>query len=532
MVRNVETQEVALTRAGAMSKSVGAHSNGRRRRLPFPVALAASVLAGAALDLAYPQVGWWPLAFVSVAVALWTLVGRSLPSAFLISAAFGAAFFLFHLSWVSTFLGPLPWVALAGLQSILFGAGGLLITLAYRHGRHLRRLNGILLPAWVAGLWVLRESVMGSWPYGGFPWARTGLVLLDSPFVETASWLGTTGLSFLLVFTSASVLEVALRRRWQLIVAPAAVLLVMLLIPLFPTQATGNLRLGWVQANGPSGYFDPKAPGDILDAQLDATEPLFGQDMDVLVWPEGSVDADPLNDTPAAARLDRVVKATGAELLLNAATTRGTQTFNTSLLWNSHGADQLYDKAHPVPFGEYVPDRWLFEKLAPDLLRLIQREYTPGSNPPTMDLAKARIGLAICFDVIYDDVIRDGALSGAELYVFQTNNGDFRGTDENLQQLAIARMRAIETGRTVANVSTTGTSQIISKDGTTISELAENTTGARISDVTLNTGITAAVLLMPWIAPVLSALSIFGFAAVRLAPTLLSHTTLKDRRAR
>ncbi|MGL1227172.1 nitrilase-related carbon-nitrogen hydrolase, partial [Vibrio parahaemolyticus] len=60
-----------------------------------------------------------------------------------------------------------------------------------------------------------------------------------------------------------------------------------------------------------------------------------------------------------------------------------------------------------------------------------------------MDIGGTRVGLAICFDVIYDDVIFDAARQGAQVYIFQTNNADFRGTDENVQQLAIARMRAI-----------------------------------------------------------------------------------------
>ena len=117
---------------------------------------------------------------------------------------------------------------------------------------------------------------------------------------------------------------------------------------------------------------------------------------------------------------------------------------------------QLHDKTHPVPIGEYVPDRWFYEMLAPDLIGLIQREYTPGTNPPYFDLDGVGVGLAICFDVIYDDVIWTGARDGAEVYMFQTNNADFRDTDENLQQLAFARMRAIETGRSVVNLSTVG----------------------------------------------------------------------------
>ena len=142
------------------------------------------------------------------------------------------------------------------------------------------------------------------------------------------------------------------------------------------------------------------------------------------------------------------------------------------MLWMAgEGAVQTYDKRHPVPFGEYVPDRAFFEPFAPDLIGLIQREYTPGTAAPFFDLDGVGVGLAICFDVIYDDVIWDGARDGAEIYMFQTNNADFRDTDENLQQLAFARMRAIETGRSVVNLSTVGTSQVIAADGTTIDGL-------------------------------------------------------------
>ena len=132
--------------------------------------------------------------------------------------------------------------------------------------------------------------------------------------------------------------------------------------------------------------------------------------------------------------------------------------------------------------GEYVPDRWFYEMLAPDLIGLIQREYTPGTNPPLFDLDGIGVGLAICFDVIYDDVIWDGARDGAEVYMFQTNNADFRGTDENLQQLAFARMRAIETGRSVVNLSTVGTSQVIAPDGTTIDGLPADVAGHMLTD--------------------------------------------------
>jgi len=133
--------------------------------------------------------------------------------------------------------------------------------------------------------------------------------------------------------------------------------------------------------------------------------------------------------------------------------------------------------------------------LAPDLIGLIGREYTPGTNAPFFDLNGVGVGLAICFDVIYDDVVWDGVRDGAEVYMFQTNNADFRGTDENLQQLAFARMRAIETGRAVVNISTVGTSQVIAPDGSTIDSLPADTAGAMLTAVPLREGLTPAAII-------------------------------------
>ena len=79
--------------------------------------------------------------------------------------------------------------------------------------------------------------------------------------------------------------------------------------------------------------------------------------------------------------LDALAERVDAPLIVSAVTPRGDEYFNSSMLWMAgEGAVQTYDKRHPVPFGEYVPDRWFFEPFAPDLIGLIQREYTPGTT--------------------------------------------------------------------------------------------------------------------------------------------------------
>lgn len=484
-------------------------SDSRARPRPLmPLWAALLTAAGAALlmDLSYPEAAVWVLAFPATAALLLAMIGRRAGGALLVGAVYGVLFFSLLVSWTARYLGPVPWAALSVVEGGLTAVALIPLALAYRWlPRALPGTAGrvLVLPAVVAALWVGREIFVGSWPYGGFPWARLAMSQAQSPLAPVTSWVGVSGLSFVMVFVVAMAIELVRTRGWRrpvLLIAPAALVVVLVFTPLFPTSASGSMRIAAVQGNGPSGYFDEREDYSIVQAQTEATVPLYGEDVDLVVWPEGSLDYDPFQADGIARRMTMVATRMGAPLLANAATERDGLFYNTSMLWTEDGAaEQYHDKRHPVPFGEYVPDRPFFNALAPALIGLLQRDYTPGTNDPVMDVGGVKIGLAICFDVIYDDVIHAGIGQGAEVLVFQTNNADFRGTDENLQQLAFARMRAIETGRSVVNISTVGTSQVIRADGSTVSSLDAGKAGALLEDVELRSGLTAGVVLSPWI---------------------------------
>ncbi|WP_110588771.1 apolipoprotein N-acyltransferase [Microbacterium suaedae] len=506
--------------------------------LPLWAAVLAAAAGGLALVAAFPALGIWPLSFVAVALSLLSLIGRRAGGALLVGAVFGASFYLPHIDWAASFLGdhPLrwvPWVALAGVETLFTGLGAILISLAYRWVQALvarPRLRTAVTTLLVAGVWTSRELVMGSWPYGGFPWGRIGMSLGESPFAPLASWVGPSGLTFLLVLAVAPAIESARhlaaarrenRRAWRTAVWPVALLIVMAIVPQFPTTATGSIRVAAVQGDGPAAYLDERERYDVLEAQLAASEPAADEAVDLVLWPEGGVDADPLADANAALVLDRAVNALGAPILMNAAVADGDLVYNTSMLWTADGAEQSHAKRYPVPFGEYVPQRELYERIAPGLIGMIQREYTPGDDSPTVDVDGTTVGLAICFDVLFDQLVAEGIDDGAQALMFQTNNADFRGTDENLQQLAFARMRAIETGRSVVNVSTVGTSQVIAPDGRTLEQIPSDEPGVIVADVELRDGTTPAVAageairsLLLWIP--LVAIAVLGAALDRM----------------
>ena len=486
--------------------------------MPLGYAVLIAAAAGVILDAAFPSTDIWPLAFVGIGLAIWVQQGRRLGGALLVGLVFGTSFYGVQIFWATTFLGPLPWGALTVFMGLWCGAGGVLITLAYRwvapaFPTAVSRL--LFLPAVVAGLWTLREAVASVWPWGGFAWGRVALSQSDSAISNLFPWFGVSGVSFLMVFVTAvavaaiqegfrmpslpTTTTVSRLARATLVTGIAAALTI---IPAFPIALDGTLRVGAVQGDTKAGYFDPPAQvGDNLIGQIKATEPVFDQHVDVVVWPEGASDLDPLEDPDAAALWDAVSERAGAPLVGGTITTRevkGKQLyFNTAMVWqpDKGGETDYYDKKHPVPFGEYVPERPFFQAIVPSLIDLIGREYTPGTTDDVLDIGKTIASAAICFDIVDDQIMTDGVREGGRVVLAPTNNADFgQFTDESVQQLAIARIRARELGRTVVNVSTVGTSAIIFPDGSEHDRLPTYTPGVMVDDAPLSTTMTPAVL--------------------------------------
>jgi apolipoprotein N-acyltransferase len=493
-----------------------------RPLLPLWAALIVAAASGPVLDAGFPSLGLWPLAFVGIALVLVSLIGRRAGSAALVGFVAGLSFYLLHIGWATEFLGELlPMLALVFLESLFCCAGAVAIALAYRWiPRSWPAVAGrlALLPVVVAGLWTAREAIMSVWPYGGFAWGRVALSQSQSPLADLFSWVGVSGVSFIMVLTVALAIEATRTRalggllRASVAVGVAALVLV---IPAFPNVVDGSIRVAAVQGDGEAAYMDQREYGDLLRAQFDATQAIEDKTADVVLWPEGGTDIDPLENASAAAVFDFISEEFGAPLVSGAITQDGDDIYNSSLLWVAgEGATDIYNKRHPVPFGEYIPDRAFWRPFAPDLIDLVEREYSIGTTDPIFDLGQVRVAVNICFDIVDDELMKESVDGGAQLIFAQSNNADFGRTDESVQQLAIARIRALELGRSVVNISTVGTSAIILADGSTLDQLPWFTAGAMVADVPTSSTVTPAVVLgrqVEWL------VSFFGLAMLLLS---------------
>lgn len=496
------------------------------RALRWWAAAPIAALGGLSLDAATPWLEWWPAGLVGAFLVIGATWQQRSSAGLLYGLIAGGTFWLPHIAWLTLYLGPIPWLALASVMIAWFGAFGLLSATATRgltkwmaSRPPAKRSVPLLIAAQsltVAGLWVAREQAQSTWPYGGFAWGRLAHTQADSPLASAASWLGFAGFSGVLAFACALTIAIlAVRTRDEAgfsggkklvgTLAVAAILATMWIVPTATLDQVGEFRVAAVQGNSKSGIFDDRENGDVFRDHADATSAALeqlesaGETVDLIVWPENSGEFQLPEQTFRLLEMQRLSARAHAPIVVGTVLHNPDDTFtNSSIVVDEAGDTGLrYDKRRPVPFAEYMPNRAFFRSLVPDLVDLVQLDYSFGALPSALAIDTAagivQAGIAICFDIIFDDHAVAMIESGAEVILAQTNNADFGRTDESAQQLQIARLRAIESGRALINISTVGTSAVILPDGSEIAGLEPFTQNTMIVEVPLYDGVTPAL---------------------------------------
>lgn len=491
-----------------------------------------AVAAGLVTETAFPGRSWWPMAFLGIALLVLALRRDSARWGFIVGLLYGLGFFLPHVWWANEAVGqPIGWVALSLFQALYLGGFGA-AWVWVRRGAWVREREWLQVMA-VTILWVAVEQLRGRWPFGGFPWGSLAFSQTDSPLLRLAPVGGEPLVSGVVVATGA-LLAAVLLNLWtrrlgaaglRLGAALAAVLLPGLL-PLSTVAESGTLRVGAVQGNVPSPGAEAMSQArEVAANHADGTRALLEQvdpgELDLVLWPESASDIDPRTDDGVAAAVDDAARAVDAPILL------GTQRFLPGLRYNNYilwvpgaGADPEveYTKQRPVPFGEFVPYRELFRRLAPVVDR-ITTDMVAGTGEALVEVGIERLGrsvpiaTAICFEVAYDDLIREGVLGGGELIVIPTNNASFGLTQESSQQLAMSRFRAAEHGRAVVQISTVGVSGLVAPDGDLLAATGLYTAEQMVAELPLRTSITIADRLGEWPGALVDVLGLLMLAA-------------------
>jgi apolipoprotein N-acyltransferase len=446
-------------------------------RLPLRWALPTALAGGLALAAAFPPAGIWPLAAAGPALLAIALHGRSLRASFCTGLIFGVAFFFPLLAWVIN-LAWYPWVALAAASAVIFAV------LAVGQRLLLR------LPCWplaVAGWWVACEALRDRWPWGGFPWGRLAMSQAGAPTQEWAAIGGAPLLTFVIALAGGTLAWLALtllarenRRRIAIpavaFAAAAGLAVIAAVLPVDPVPGgSPTAEVAAVQGNVPRARSLVAQLDDYMVTQNHeiATEKLAQQVAagkkpapDLVIWPENSTDIDPTKDPATYQQIAGAAAAIGRPILVGAVLQDPLR--NAGLLWlPGRGPVAMYVKRQLVPFGEVIPFRSLLSKIT-SLTSLQPADFTPGHTNYVFRVGQIRLGDVICYEIGFDGLVRSDITDGANLLAMQTNDATYERdgqTGETGQQLAMARIRAVEHDRAVIVASTSGYSAIVAQDG-------------------------------------------------------------------
>ncbi len=498
-------------------------------------AVVAALASGLALLVAFPPFGlWWtaPIGIGLLAVAahrrgFWAGAGLGIIA--------GLTLFIPLLSWAGGYVGSV-WLFLPAGEAAyvgLLGAGTALASPVVERWRWSWPL--------VTGLvWVLQEALRDRTPFGGFPWGRVAFSQADSPLVLFAALGGAPLVTFATAVVGGllALAAVRLMQVWRRDAGPittgarvsgvraaglaVAVAVLALVVPLaWPASADGQghqVTVAIVQGNVPRLGLDFNAQRRaVLDNHVDATIELAADvaagrtaKPDLVVWPENSSDIDPILNIDAKARIDDAARAIGVPILVGGLLQGpADRVRNVGIVWDPEsGPGQTYVKRHPVPFAEYMPIR-SFARLITDKVDLVRSDFVAGPTPGVLTVGPATVGDVICFEVAYDEVVRDTVTGGAQLLVVQTNNATFNEAEAR-QQLAMVQLRAVEHGRPALMASTVGVSAFVDNRGNVYHATQFNAEAVIVRGVELSSRRTIATALgvLPELALVIAALCV------------------------
>jgi len=428
------------------------------------------VFAGAAAVTAFAPFGWFPVATLSLAVLFNQWLGDTRKLAFRHGLLFGAGFFGAGISWVFISIKVYGHVVTPVALSITVGLIAFLslypALLGYFLVRAFRTLTlAVLLVAMPAG-WIMAEWLRG-WVFSGFPWLTLGSSQLDGPLGGYAPVLGVFGTGWI-VALSASLL-VAVFRGWYRL--PGLLLLLLLwgggylLHGIQWTEPRGDaLQVALVQGN--ISQDDKWAPDNLLNTFSRYSELTFNEtDVDLVVWPETAIPAfyDQVEDS-FIAYLETELEKTGISLITGVPVLKKDTWEYYNAVISLGGEQAFYYKQHLVPYGEYLPLRWLIGNTL-DALAVPNADFSSGGTSQTLlQAAGYPVSSSICYEIVFgEQIIRD--LPEAAMLVNISNDAWFGNSLAPHQHLEMARLRAKETGRPLLRATNTGISAIIDHKG-------------------------------------------------------------------
>ncbi len=366
--------------------------------------------------------------------------------------------------------------------------------------------------------WIVFEWLQG-YVMTGFSWMQLGYTQIDMPLSGYAPVLGNHAIGGLIALTAGGI-AVLVNRSVQLksrtgLAMVSLIFIIWLLGGLVKTvnwtEADGDiLNVSMIQGNIAQKDKWKRSHRQLtLDRYHDLT--LAQRDVDLIVWPETALPDYWYRVVPYVQQLKDEMKARDTDLLLGIFVKNDDKRLLNSVLSVNGG---LYSKRHLVPLGEYIPLRFLIEFFN-KFVKIPMSDIASGDeNQPLLTVRDIPLAVSICFEEAFSrDVIKD--LPEAKILLNVSNDAWFEDSIEPHQHHAIARMRALETGRYMIRSTNTGITSFIGPHGEVIKQLPQFEVAVLNADIQPMSGATPFVRWGDWMIIVLCTVLLSGFAIKR-----------------
>jgi apolipoprotein N-acyltransferase len=484
----------------------------------------------------FPLLNWHPLVWIACGPLFVALAGeRRLGRAFLLGYVAGAVYLAGDCYWFEEVmalhggLSPLLAYGVLALFVIVFAVffGGLGLVLGWAAGGSPKRAL-LLCPF----LWVAME-IARTYLITGVPWDLLGYAVQAGGLRQLASVTAVYGLSFLAAASGALLAWLWFEPRKmapRLAVAGWIVLLIGANLFLSPPKLTvGRKTVCLVQPNIAmdeavvsqwAPWRNPTHLDNLVKLSIDSVrKDRNSTSTPLIIWPENPAPFYFERDPIFRAAVERMAREAGADVVVgsvNYADAAGTQPKNSAMVLDPEGRVLLaYDKIHLVPFGEYVP-AWAF----PSLVGKITYEagnFVPGTSYRTAQTAEGGIGLFICYEAIFPQLVRRLVPAGPGVLVNISNDAWFGNSAAPFQHLEMARLRAIENRRYLLRGTNDGITAVIDPYGRVVARLPrheQTVLTGRFDDVAERTFYTTHGDVFAWLC-ILIAVAMIGAAKIQ-----------------
>jgi apolipoprotein N-acyltransferase len=447
------------------------------------------------LALSLPPWGWWPLGIAGAGLLYWRLAGQPVWPRLWCGWLAGLGCWAIGLFWARAF----NWygaVVLILFEALFLGAAAVLTP--PERGRALA----------FVGACTLTEAVRMTWPFGGLPLGGVFLGQADGPLLQLARlggpllvtaavWAGGVAAATALVWTQSRRHETDRPALAGVAVVVAGIVLLTVVGAVVPDggKALRAVPVALVQGGGPRGLSKEQvAPATVYDSQLAATFLLTERrrsSLDLVLWPEDVVALNhSLIGSPQATQLSSVAKELRTTLMAGVTEPASPTTFRNEVV--AFGPDgrivAVFEKVHRVPFGEYVPERSFFAHFAD--LSGVATDAVPGHGSGLMRTPAGPIGVLVSFEIFYAGRSHDSVRAGAELLAVPTNTSSYSTTQVPSQEIAAAKVQAVETGRDLVQAAPTGYSAVVTQRGVVVERSVLGARQVLRASVALRRGMT------------------------------------------